>query len=99
MADVVQDVGKAGGPHCPQCEASCAPGDRFCRSCGTDLREDAQVIDAYLTKVVPQRIDAALAVRFRDQKIVEVETAEKLAETDYRRLVDLRVHTCSRCHS
>lgn len=79
MADV-EDVTKASGPHCPQCHAACTADDRFCRSCGTYLREDAQAIDAYLAKVVPERIDAALAVRFRDQKIVEVETAEKLAE-------------------
>jgi hypothetical protein len=79
MADVMEDVTEASGPHCPQCHAACTAADRFCRSCGTYLREDAQAIDAYLAKVVPERIDAALAVRFRDQKIVEVETAEKLA--------------------
>ena len=75
MADV-----KASGLHCTQCHAECTADDRFCRSCGTYLREDAQAIDAYLTKIVPERIDAALAIRFRDQKIVEVETAQKLAE-------------------
>jgi hypothetical protein len=80
MADVVEDSIEASRPECPQCHVVCTADDRFCRSCGTYLREDAQVIDAYLAKVVPERIDAALSVRFRDQKIVEVETAEKLAE-------------------
>ena len=68
------------GPQCPQCHAAFAPEDRFCRSCGSYLRDDAKAIDAYLAKAVPERIDAALATRFKDQKIVEVETAEKLAE-------------------
>jgi hypothetical protein len=80
MTDVVENGAKASGPKCPQCHAGCRVDDRFCRNCGTYLREDAQAIDAYLAKVVPERIDAALAARFRDQKIVEVETAEKLAE-------------------
>src|ERR1700738_541227 len=75
MADV-----KASSPQCPQCHSACTADDRFCRSCGTYLRDDARAIDAYLAKAVPERIDAALAVRFRDQKVVEVETAEKLAE-------------------
>ncbi len=80
MADIIEDGSKASAPQCPQCHAACAADDHFCRSCGTYLREDAQAIDVYLAKVVPERIDAALAVRFRDQKIIEVETAEKLAE-------------------
>ena len=55
-------------------------GDRFCRNCGLELRDDAGAIETYLAKVVPERIDAALKARFKDQKIVEVETAEKIAE-------------------
>jgi hypothetical protein len=80
MADVMEDVIKPTGPQCPQCHAACTADDHFCRTCGAYLREDAKAIDAYLARVVPERIDAALAVRFRDQKVVEVETAEKLAE-------------------
>src|SRR5215470_7897514 len=80
MADTIKDDIKTRGLQCPQCNTGCAADDRFCRNCGAYLRDDAKAIDAYLAKVVPERIDAALAVRFRAQKIVEVETAEKLAE-------------------
>jgi hypothetical protein len=67
-------------PKCPRCQAPYTPSDRFCRSCGLELRNDSQAIEAYLAKVVPGRIDDALKARLKDQKVVEIETAEKLAE-------------------
>jgi hypothetical protein len=68
------------GPKCPRCQAPYTPSDRFCRSCGLELRDDSQAIETYLAKVVPGRIDDALKARLKDQKVVEIETAEKLAE-------------------
>jgi hypothetical protein len=68
------------GLTCPRCQASCTPSDRFCRSCGLELRNDSEAIEAYLAKVVPGRIDDALKGRLKDQKVIEIETAEKLAE-------------------
>lgn len=68
------------GLKCPRCQASCTPDDRFCRSCGLELRNDSGAIEAYLAKVVPERIDDALKARLKDQKVIEIETAEKLAE-------------------
>jgi hypothetical protein len=68
------------GSKCPRCQAPSAAADRFCRSCGLELRNDSEAIEAYLAKVLPERIDGALKTRFKEQKVIEIETAEKLAE-------------------
>jgi hypothetical protein len=68
------------GEACPQCHALAESGDRFCRNCGHRLRDDELALEAQLARMLPAQIEAALANRFKDQKIVEMETAEKLAE-------------------
>jgi hypothetical protein len=65
---------------CTRCGTDVGRADRFCRNCGLERREDASTIEAYLSQIVPGRVDAALKERFKEQKIVEVETAELLAE-------------------
>lgn len=65
---------------CSRCGAVMERSDRFCRSCGLEVRADAAAIDNYLAEILPGRIDAALEKRVKDQKIVEVETAELLAD-------------------
>src|SRR5262249_13410928 len=65
---------------CPRCETAYLAGDRFCRNCGLELHGDVPAIEAYLAKVVPERLDSAMAARFKEQRVVEVEIAEKLAE-------------------
>jgi hypothetical protein len=65
---------------CPQCHAHCNVGDRFCHSCGHQLVNDAASVEAQLARILPGQIDAALASRLREQKVVEVETAQLLAE-------------------
>jgi hypothetical protein len=68
------------GSRCPRCDRPYDPDDLFCRQCGLEVRGDAGAIEAYLSKITPLRVDAILKDRFRDQKVVEVETAELLAD-------------------
>jgi hypothetical protein len=68
------------GSRCPRCGRPYDPDDLFCRECGLEVRGDAGAIEAYLSKITPLRVDAILKDRFRDQKVVEVETAELLAD-------------------
>jgi hypothetical protein len=70
-------VDKGGASECARYGQSYDAGDLFCRNCGLEVRDDAGAIEAYLAKVVPVRVDAILKDRFRDQKVVEVETASK----------------------
>lgn len=65
---------------CPQCGAPLDAGDRFCRKCGLEQHPDAAAVSALIERMLPGRIDAALKERLRDQKVVEVETAEALAD-------------------
>ena len=54
--------------------------DRYCRACGLEVRADAAAIDKYLSEILPGRVNAALEKRVSEQKIVEVETAEAVAD-------------------
>jgi hypothetical protein len=65
---------------CPQCGLGLGPTDRFCASCGLELRGDTEAISALISRMLPERIDAALKDRIREQKVVEVETAQLIAE-------------------
>jgi uncharacterized membrane-anchored protein YhcB (DUF1043 family) len=53
--------------HCARCGAPAAVGQRFCASCGTPL-------DAGLD--LAKLVDERLAARLKDQKLVELETAQ-----------------------
>jgi hypothetical protein len=66
--------------NCTQCGAALDAGDRFCRMCGLEQRTDAETISAIVARILPERIDAMLKDRIREQKVVEIETAELLAE-------------------
>jgi hypothetical protein len=78
--DAVPESAKRDGQACPRCQAAHQACDRFCRNCGLELRDDAGAIEAYLARILPERIDSALRSRFKDQKVVEVEVSEKVAE-------------------
>ena len=65
---------------CPRCQNPRRTNERFCYNCGLELREDAGAIEAYLSNILPTRVDAILKERLSEQKLVEVETAELLAE-------------------
>jgi hypothetical protein len=65
---------------CPRCQNLLRSNERYCYNCGLELREDAGAIEAYLSNILPTRVDTILKVRLSEQKLVEVETAELLAE-------------------
>lgn len=65
---------------CSQCSTIVDAQDRFCRSCGLGQGVDAAAVASLIARILPERIDAVLKERFRDQKLVELETAELVAE-------------------
>jgi hypothetical protein len=74
------NINSTDGPKCSRCQKPHQPDDRFCNYCGLELRNDAGAIEGYLANIMPGRVDAALKARLSEQKLVEVETAELLAE-------------------
>ena len=80
MNETHSEAGADKGRTCPQCGAVLDQTDRFCRSCGLELHPDKEAIAALIELILPDRIDAALKSRLREQKVIEVETAELLAE-------------------
>ena len=68
------------GHNCPQCGATLDAVDRFCRICGLEQHNHAAAVTALIARLLPEKIDAALKGRVREQKVVEIETAELLAE-------------------
>ena len=66
--------------NCAQCGAGLDFADRYCRACGLEQRADAAAASLLVARILPGRIDAALKDRIREQKVVEVEIAELLAE-------------------
>ncbi len=65
---------------CPTCGFTSDAADRFCRNCGAELKADTEAVLAVVARLLPERIDALLKERFKEQKLVEVETAELLAD-------------------
>jgi len=80
MDDAPVKVPVTGGHNCPQCGTTLDAQDRFCRSCGLEQNVDAAAVGSAIARILPGRVDAALKERLREQKVVEVETAELLAE-------------------
>jgi hypothetical protein len=66
--------------NCPECGMTSDNSDRFCRRCGHELNPDIGAIEAYLGRILPERIDLALKDRVKEQKVVELETVELIAE-------------------
>jgi ribosomal protein L40E len=83
MSDADQGIAKRRGRgkvSCPRCQSASPVGDHFCRRCGYQLDDSSETIVAQVTRQIPDQIDTALVARFRDQKVVEVEIAQRLAE-------------------
>src|SRR4051794_3624295 len=54
--------------------------NRFCGACGASLNTEVDALRDYVGRRLPQEIDAILVRRFKDQKAVEIETTELIAE-------------------
>jgi hypothetical protein len=67
------------GQQCHNCKKPISSADNYCSTCGILLESQTHAIHRYLDSVLPGRIDSALRDRFKDQKVVELETAELVA--------------------
>jgi len=66
---------------CPHCNAANPDGKKFCGDCGAALADPlaANVRDA-IDSSVATRVDAVLKERYKDQKLLEVETTQAIVE-------------------
>jgi len=62
--------------NCPHCNSPSAEGKRFCADCGTPLDQQTR----YLETFVKAEIEQAIHEKFRDQKLVDIETSQAVAE-------------------
>jgi hypothetical protein len=65
---------------CVRCSAPTESSDRYCRNCGMEVASEDAKTEAYLAEILPTRVDALLEKRFKDQKLIEVETTELISE-------------------
>jgi hypothetical protein len=79
MAELTKESGEA-TTRCPRCDQIAELADRYCRNCGLKLLQDANEIGAYLEALLPKKIEEALGSRLKDQKVVEIETSEQIAD-------------------
>jgi len=62
--------------NCPHCNSPSADGKKYCADCGTPL--DAQT--KYLETFVKSQVEEAIQQKFKDQKLVDIETSQAIAE-------------------
>src|SRR5262249_54868221 len=77
---ITEEGNGAAEGRCPRCHQLIDLTDRYCRGCGLKLPQDANEVGAYVEALLPKKIDEALASRFKDQKVVEIETSEQIAD-------------------
>ena len=65
---------------CIRCLAPMEPSDRYCRNCGMEAASEEAKTETYLAQILPDRVDALLEKRFKEQKIIEIETTELISE-------------------
>lgn len=62
--------------NCPHCNSPSAEGKKYCADCGTPL--DPQTM--HLESFVKAQVEDAIKERFKDQKLVDIETSQAIAE-------------------
>jgi hypothetical protein len=65
---------------CPRCSSANPVANRFCSSCGAALALENQEIERFIDERLSTRIREELKKNLADQKTVEIETAELIAE-------------------
>lgn len=65
---------------CGRCKASNPDSNRYCGQCAAPLDPQMTPVLEFVRSSLRQEIEAALAKRFQDQKVVEVEITEKVVE-------------------
>src|SRR6267378_6209028 len=62
--------------NCPHCDSPSAEGKKYCADCGTPL--DTQT--AHLESLVKDQVEESIKEKFKDQKLVDIETSQAIAE-------------------
>src|SRR5258706_12425512 len=62
--------------NCPNCSSPNADGKKYCSDCGTPLDPQSQALEL----LVKTKVETAIQAKFKDQKLVDVETSQAIAE-------------------
>jgi hypothetical protein len=62
--------------NCPHCNSPSADGKKFCADCGTPFDPQTK----YLETFVKSQVEEAIQQKFKDQKLVDIETSQAVAE-------------------
>jgi hypothetical protein len=62
--------------NCPHCNSPSADGKRYCADCGTPLDPQTKRLETF----VKSQVEEAIQQRFKDQKLVDIETSQAVAE-------------------
>src|SRR5262245_7644997 len=65
---------------CYKCKSTNPSDKKFCGDCGTPLDPTIGAINAYLDANLTSRLDEVIKTRFREQQVIEIELAAKVAE-------------------
>ena len=65
--------------NCPHCHSPSADDKKYCADCGTALDPQTK----YLESFVKTQVDNAIQQRFKDQKLVDIETTQAIVERIY----------------
>jgi hypothetical protein len=62
--------------NCPHCNSPSADDKKYCAECGTPLDQQTKHLETF----VKAQIEDAIQQRFKDQKLVDIETSQAVAE-------------------
>jgi hypothetical protein len=62
--------------NCPNCQTPSGEGKKFCADCGTPLDPQIRNMELFLKT----QVEASLRDKFKDQKLVDIETSQAIAE-------------------
>ena len=62
--------------YCPHCNSPSVEGKKYCADCGTPLDPQTKHLETF----VKAQVEEAIQQRFRNQKLVDIETSQAVAE-------------------
>jgi hypothetical protein len=62
--------------NCPNCNSPNADGKKYCADCGTPLDPQMQRLEVF----VKEQVEKTIQEKFKDQKLVDIETSQAVAE-------------------
>ena len=66
---------------CERCSTLNTAGSRFCLACGAPLAAEWRALERIVEERLTERVRSVLKENFADQKTLEIETSELIAET------------------